>query len=261
MPHDPRSPDADDEYELEAPDESVEQLARQRAAAEFREATDSLAIDDAQRAMEERHMLDPSDDFQFQFQTKHLLIATAVLAIGLTLAKLTNGFAVLMVGTTVALIITHWYLNRREQQRLDEASRRRAEAVRKLRDRQATENIGGPAPTMYDEELEEADAEFEAAVEETRFRLKFSFLDMMIAITVAAVVMGIGAALSLALGPEGGSKALAVVLGLVAVTGLLTYALGVQPPARVVMVWWVTLLLYIVVCVLQAIGTLGGAAA
>lgn len=253
MPHDPHSAADDDEYELEAPDEDVLEHARKRAAADFRQATDSLEIDNAQRAMEERHMLDPSDDFQFQFQTKHLLIATAVLAIGLTLAKLTNGFAVLMVGTTVALIITHWYLNRREQKRLDEASARRAEAVRKLRERQATENIGGPPPTMYDEELEEADAEFEAAVEESRFRLSFSFQDMMIAVTVAAVVMGIGAAI--------GSKALAVVLGLVAVTGLLTYALGVQPPARVVMVWWVTLLLYIVVCVLQAIGTLGGAGA
>ncbi|TWT76078.1 hypothetical protein Pla123a_28650 [Posidoniimonas polymericola] len=252
MPHEPLSHDADDDYELEAPDESVEQLARQRAAAEFRHATDSLEIDNAQRAMEERHMLDPSDSFQFQFQTKHLLIATAVLAIGLTLAKLTNGFAVLMVGTTVALIITHWYLNRREQQRIDEAAARRAEVVRRSRERQATENIGGP-PTMYDEELEEADAELEAAVQESRFRLSFSFQDMMIAVTVAAVVMGIGAAI--------GAKALAVVLGLVAVTGLLTYAVGVQPPARVVMVWWVTLLLYIVVCVLQAIGTLGGAAA
>ncbi|TWT35848.1 hypothetical protein KOR34_07430 [Posidoniimonas corsicana] len=237
----------DDEYELEAPDESVEQLARQRAAEDLRAAGESLEIDNAQRAMEERHMLDPDEGFNFQFQVKHLLVATAVLAIGMTLAKLMHGFAVLMIFITAGLFAAHWYLSWAERKRIEEASARRNEAVRRVRERQAAQAAGDA--TMYDEELEEADAEFEEAVEQTRFRINFSFQDLMIAVTVAAVVMGIGAATSF--------QVLAVILGLVAVSGLLAYGLGVQPPSKVVLVWWMTLALYVVICLLQAVGVLG----
>ena len=250
----------DDEYELEDPDEDVLQLARERTAENLRAASVALEVDDAQRAMEERHVFSKDDSLRFQFQVKHLLIATAVLAIVMTLAQFAHGVAVLMVGVTAALIATHTYLNWAERKRLDEASARRAEAFRRVRERQAAAATGGPAAaTMYDEQLDDdplgddprdADPDDLDQAAKPRFQINFGMADMLLAFTVAAVVLGIGAAISF--------KLLSVVLGLVAVVGLLAYGVGIQPPSKVVTIWWVTLVMYVVLSFLEVVGVIGG---
>lgn len=244
--------DDGDEYELEAPDDSIVDFAKQQAAEDLERANEALEIDQAQKAMEERQMFDGEDiDFKFRFQIKHMLIATTVLSLVMSLTVLleANLFAVLLVLIFIGLAAAHAFLNYREQKRVEKASQLRMAALRRMREREA-----GHAPsedlTMYDEELEPVDEEFEGAVKDERLKLSFSVKDMLIATTVAAVVMGIGALMP--------PPVLAVLLGLVAVTGLAAYGLGAQPPKEVITVWWMTLAMYVLLCLGRATGVVGG---
>ncbi|MCA9240152.1 MAG: hypothetical protein KDA37_08135 [Planctomycetales bacterium] len=255
MPDSPPRDDPDD-YELEDADTSVDALRTQRTREDIVRAAEALEIDEAQRAMEERHMLDPEDlNFKFRFQVKHLLVATTVLSIVLALGQLldANVIAMLLVLGMLGLIAANAYLAWEERKRFNAASERRSAAIRRIRERQAAQ-LAGDAPSMYDEQLEEevqqADEEFAEAVEDERFRLSFSMRDLLTAFTVAAVVIGLSTLF--------GVKALALLLGLLAVAGLTAFGIGLKPPPAVVTVWWVTMALYILLSLARAVGLIGG---
>ena len=77
-------------------------------------------------------------------------------------------------------------------------------------------------------------------------QFRFSVRQLLIFMTVAAVTLGM-------LRFMGGSSVMASVLGLVARGGLGVYAAGYEPPASMVMGWWMTLVLYVVVSILTAL--------
>src|SRR3954462_5616366 len=71
----------------------------------------------------------------------------------------------------------------------------------------------------------------EAAAQKEPFHFQFSLREMLVVMT--------GAALSLALlRLLGGPAATATLLGLLAIGGLVLYALGYEPPQNMVMAWW-----------------------
>ena len=91
----------------------------------------------------------------------------------------------------------------------------------------------GQLPTKVDE------PESEATVEPA-FRFSFSMKEMFGAMTVAAVLFALVRGL-------GGPNNAALLLGAIALTGLVVHLIGFDPPAVIVLGWWLLLVLYIVV--------------
>lgn len=257
MPDSPNLDDPHDDYELEDADSTIDEMRSQRTREDIERASEALEIDEAQRAMEERRLLDAEDlDFKFRFQVKHLLVGTTVLSIVLALGQLldANVIAMLLVLGMLGLIAANAYLAWEERKRFQAAAERRAAAIRRIRERQAAQLKNGPAATIYDEQLADealqADEEFAEAVDDQRFRLSFSMRDLLIAFTIAAVVIGLSTLF--------GVKALALLLGILAVAGLTAFGIGLKPPPVVVTVWWVTMALYILLSLARAVGLVGG---
>lgn len=256
------SDEDDEEYEVEPPDAEV-LAAEERRAKEAVEATRmSINIDEIYReAGRERgseileHWL---HNFRFRFQVKHLLVATAVLAIALTLWRFE------LLGLVVALLLmisvggVFLYLQWQEKKQQDEANRRRQElyARRRAHFRQTIGTATGDvdhAAEMYEEPAEaaptlpnEVDQTWQKALAGEKFRFRFSLRELMIAISVAAVILGIVQVL-------GGPDKAATLLGFVALGGLVIHALGFEPPGMVVLGWWLILVLYVLLSIVAAV--------
>ena len=192
-------------------------------------------------------------DFHFRFQIKHLLIATAVLAIVLTL----NWHGLL--GTTLVLLVMisvaglYLYLQWQEKKQQDEANRRRQEMYARRR-----AHLGQPPhPLDGDEEVPESSAEPVAtapppsdqvdeasknAIVRRPFRFQFSLRELMAAMTAAALIFGLVYVL-------GSPSNAATLLGFIALFGLVIHALGFEPPEVVVLGWWLILVLYVLLSV------------
>ncbi len=245
----PDEADGGDDYELEPPDAEV-LAAEERRAQETIDATRaSIDIDeiyrDADRERGREIVEDWIRDFRFRFQVKHLLIATAVLAIVLTLAKLdilrTAVVLVVMVSVTGLFLYLQW----QERKQRVEADRRRREMYAQRRTH--FERSSRPAG-------DDADASMAGAVDEAlgnaqgrpQFRFHFSLLELMAAMTVAAIIFGLVHLL-------GGASNTATLLGFVALIGLVIHALGFEPPEIVVLGWWLILVLYVLLSIFAAV--------
>jgi hypothetical protein len=257
--------DADDgdEYELEPPDADI-LAAEVRRGNEAVEATRaSIDIDeiyrdaDRQRSDEILQNWFRNFKFGFRFQVKHLLIATAVLAIVLTLYQLGR------LGTAVVILVMlsvaglYFYLQWQEKKAQEEASRRRHEMYERRRAAMQKMMSGGDAgaaeasaslqkPT---EPLpNETDLAWQEAVsrDKFQFRFRFSMAEMLIAITTAAVIFGLVRIL-------GGPSNTATLLGFAALIGLIIHALGFEPPGIVVLGWWLILVLYVLLSIFAAV--------
>ena len=79
-----------------------------------------------------------------------------------------------------------------------------------------------------------------------QFRFQFSLRELLMTMTVAAVTLGI-------LRLMGSAETAATLLGLVALFGLVIYAVGYEPPQVVVLGWWLTLVLYVGVSIFAAV--------
>jgi hypothetical protein len=255
----------DDELEVEPPDADVI-ASEERRAQEAIEATNAtIDIDeiyrDAGRERSGEILENWFRDFKFQyrFQVKHLLIATAVLAIVLTLAK--RG----MLGTTVVLFVMisvaglYFYLQWQEKKAQDEATRRRQEMYVRRRAHMMKTTGGGdanvgstPASTTAPRPTEPlpnaTDEAWQEAMSREKFRLRFSMGELMIAMTTAAVIFGLVQIL-------GGASNTATLLGFVALVGLVVHALGFEPPNIVVLGWWFVLVLYVLLSITAAVWT------
>jgi hypothetical protein len=108
--------------------------------------------------------------------------------------------------------------------------------------------VSGPLPSLADIRLpaEEVDELEEARAVKEPFRFQFSLRQLIIAMTIAAVVLG-------AMHFLGGPAATATVLGLIALVGLFVFALGYEPPSILVFGWWFTLVLYVAVSLFAAV--------
>jgi hypothetical protein len=243
---DPFDDDDDDaELELEPIDPEILAVERQRAARKTDEAVARIDPDELFREEGEIGLgVDWSSWKGFRFTTRHLLILTAMCALVMTLFKSVqnpcSGVAVLFA---VALGAGWYWVLRQERRQETERARLREEffASQVKRRGAATES----AAAVAGQALKPLGG---------RFDLKFSYSlrEMFIAMTVAAVVLGLIALV--------GSDKMALILGLIALVGLAVQASGFDAPRMVVLGWWILLVLYLAVGVIAALRGAGDAA-
>lgn len=253
--------DEGDEYELEPPDADVI-AAEERRGNEAVEATRaSIDIDeiyrDSDRQRSDEILQNWFRDFKFgfRFQVKHLLIATAVLAIVLTLAKLQMLVTTVVVLVMLSVAGLYFYLQWQEKKAQEEATRRRQEMY--ARNRAAMQKLtGGVSPGEVEASVtltkpgaplpNETDLAWQEAMSQGKFRFSFSMAQMMMAITTAAVILGLMHLL-------GGPSNTATVLGFAALVGLVVHALGFEPPGIIVLGWWLILVLYVLLSIFAVV--------
>jgi hypothetical protein len=244
------------EYELEPPDADVLAAEQRRADEAVAEVKKSIDIDEVYREFEGRRDAEIIQgwlkNFRFQFQVKHMLIATGVVAILLTLARFGMLLSLLVWTVMLGVIGVTLYLQWQEKLRQDEVDRRRrqiyAERRARLRprgadDRPADGESALPAPAAPS--VDEFDQVRRRAARST-FEFKFSLRELLISITAAAVLLGLVRLL-------GGPQYVATLLGFVALVGLVVHALGYEPVGIVAFGWWILLVLYIVLSIVTAI--------
>jgi hypothetical protein len=254
--------DDGEEYELEPPDAAVLAAEERRAQEVIESSQASIDIDeiyrDAGRQRSDEIVENWLHDFRkgFRFQVKHLLFATALVAIVLTVAKL-MGF-----GTAIVLLImfsigsAYFYFQWQEKKAEDEAHRRRQEMYARQR-AHFEKTSGRSAADDVDEFVASASASSTAtgpndaaptwhdATPRPSFSFQFSMAQLMIAMTVAGLIFGL-------VHLSGASNA-ATLLGFVALIGLVVHALGFDPPAVVILGWWLILVLYVILSLAAAL--------
>jgi hypothetical protein len=262
------SADADEddvEYELEPPDPAVLDAEKRHAAEVVDAVKKSIDIDEIYRDLEARRdteileqWLMRARGYRFQFQIKHLLILTAVIAILLTLHQL--GVPLLtfaVVGGMLTVGGVTLYLQWQENKRLAEADRRRQKIYAERRAAMSrgplpSDASNKPAPPIAPLPPVELETALHDAPPAKLYRFRFSLAQFMIAITCAALLLGFVHML-------GGTSNAATLCGFVALVGLVVHALGYEPPEVVAFVWWIMLLMYVGLSVFSAFFTgLGG---
>jgi hypothetical protein len=256
----PDNPDEDGELELEPPDPEVLAAEERRAKQSIHATHAAIDIDEIYREVDHDRSREILEDwakdfrFRFRFQVKHLLIATAVLAIILTLYKLGALGTVMVILVMASVISLYVYLQLQERKQQQEADRRRQEMYarrrafleNKLRPPSGEASAASAAPLASVPSPIAADDEFAPVPERPQFRFHFSMLELMAAMTVAAVVFALVHLL-------GGPSNAATVLGFLALFGLVVHALGFEPLGIVVLGWWLTLVLYVLLSVFAVV--------
>ena len=229
MPADAPPDDDDDddiELELEAVDPEILEHERQRAQRKTDEAIASINPDELFPDANSEGLglgIDWESWKQFRFTTRHLLILTAMLAMVMTLFKaVANPCSGVFILGVVALAAGWWWVMRQERQHALERARRREEFFG------ATGAATIPAVAV----------DPGAAKWRPEFSFSFSMKELFGAMTAAAVLMAIMAWL----GPE----KMALLLGLIALAGVVLLMV-VDVPRVVVLAWWILLLLYLAV--------------
>jgi hypothetical protein len=250
--------DDDAELEVEPPDAEVI-AAEERRAKEAIEATlMSVDIDDIYRESDRRQdgeILDRwARDFRFQFQVKHLLVATAVLAIALTLWRLQILGTALVLLFMIGVATTYFYVQWQERKQQQEADRRRREMYARQREYFDRRNRGPawtegssaavepPPPPLPNE----ADVAWQEATARQKLRFQFSLKQMLVAMVSAAIVFGLVSVL-------GGPANTATMLGFLALAGLVLHAAGFEPPELIILSWWLILVLYVFLSIVAAV--------
>lgn len=248
---------ADDEYELDLPDATVPRSEERPAKPLAEAATDSIDLDEIYREAERNRGGEILEHWirNFRFQVKHVLIATAVTAIALTLYRfglLWNAIVLLFMLSVAGL---YGYLRWEERKHQAEVTRNRYELYARRRERLGAPDIGKtsseparPIPTAPPVPLppDESDEIWREATTREPFRFRFSLQSLIIAMTAAAVILGMIRML-------GGPAPTATILGLIAVCGLIAHALGFEPPQSVILGWWFILVLYVLVSILGTV--------
>jgi hypothetical protein len=255
----------DEEYELEPPDAEVT-AAAERNAREIVEASEArIDIDEIYRDAGQQR----SDEilekwvrdfkFGFRFQVKHLLVATALLAIVLTIYRLGFLGPAFFVLIMLSVAGVYFYLQWQEKQAQEQAARRRHEMYERRR-AHMQKMMAGPSATgdaavastevpKTPEPLpNETDLAWQEAMSKEKFRIRFSVAELLIAVTTAAIILGLVQVL-------GGASNTATLLGFVALIGLVIHALGFEPPGIVVLGWWFILVLYVLLSIVVAVWT------
>jgi magnesium-transporting ATPase (P-type) len=124
----------DDDYELESPDEHILAAERRRAEVEIETARASVDIDEIYRETE----ADPDwselwKGLRFQYQTKHLLILTAVMAVFFAIGVRIGWGTTIFVLGFLSLVAVHAYMAWRENQRQAKLEVRRKEMYERAR--------------------------------------------------------------------------------------------------------------------------------
>jgi Flp pilus assembly protein TadB len=242
MPENP-SHDENDEFELEPVDPDILARQRERTKRQSRAAEDAI---DVNAVFDQENLGDPVDLEQlkkFRFTTRHLLIVTALLALVMTISMRLGGCMGLFVSGCLALGAGWWFVWREEQRRLEKQAASREKLDERIARQRASED-GKPLPTGKAQGFEQASSEKSASSEEengalSTWKFSFSMQEQFVTFTIAAVTLGCTQVL--------GFDNAGLLLGFVALVGLVVQALGVELPPLVVLGWWLLLVLYILV--------------
>ena len=227
----PHPDDEDDgEYELEPVDPEILAHERQRGELKTSQAKSAVDIDEVYRETEASDPITWDDLRGFRFTIRHLLIATAVLAIVLTLWELARWLGLFIAG--IAALAAGWFFVLRKERRDRLLLQRRLEELE--------QSDGDELPTAIDDES--------VVSVEPAWRFSFSLKEMFAALTAAAVVFGLVHVL-------GGPENAALFLGMIALAGLVLQLFGFEAPPVVILGWWLLLVLYIVVSLWAAFGS------
>lgn len=236
----PDDDDDDFEFELEDVDPEILEHAKRRGERQVHE-TEARAAH--LETFEEPSDSDPIslEDFEgFRFTTQHLLIATAIMAVFMSIVRLGGGCNALFISFLAAVAYGWWFVLRKERRERLERERRRAEASERLtqlqKAGQSADSLAGRGVT-YDEK--------EFVPEKPGFSFSFSMKQVMIVFAIAAIMLGLASIL----GPE----TAALILGIVAVIGLVVLIMGFELPGIIVFGWWVLIGLYVVMSIAAVI--------
>lgn len=226
----PPEDDLDDELELEPVDPEILEYERKRAQQTTRTAEDSVDINEVFEDLETEDPFNLEDLKHFRFTTRHLLILTALVAVALALNNRLGACMAVFVSGCLALAAGWWLVLRQEKRMAEERKAlRRAERARIEASRAAEDGVTVPEP----EEAEE-----ETSVDQPAFKFSFSVKQLLAALAVAAIFLT-------AVRWLGGPEQTALVLGFIALLGLILQATGFDPPEMIVLCWWIVLVLYI----------------
>lgn len=256
----PEPPADDDEYELEPLDPEIVAAEERHAKDVAEHVKDSIDIDDVYREAERSRGTEIVENwvrnFRYRFHIKHVLFATAVLAFAIAAAKLSYlvpMVAILVMGSIAGL---YFYLNWQDRKQQAEAYAKREELYAKRRARlHAKGTRPASAEPMPPIELtarpvlsppDKAADMWEEEIAPEPFRISFSLRSLMIAMTIAAVALGM-------IGYFGGPGPTATILGSIALIGLIVQALGFAPPQSLILCWWFILVLYVLFSIAGAL--------
>lgn len=232
------SDDGSDEYELEAPDTEVLEGERRRADAEVEAARSAVDIDAIYRDVEsDTDWNEMWEGFRFQYGTKHLLILTAVVAVITAAMNAAGPATTIVLGVLFCLAGAHAYLAWREHQRQERLEGQRTRIFERARLARA----GVPAAELPPLDAVEAP---EPIVERTPIRFAPSRGELIATISISTVIFCLIYFV--------GSSSAALLLGIVALGGLVVHAMGVEPPGSVVLGWWLILVMYVLMSLLSA---------
>lgn len=256
----PDPTDDDGEYELEPLDPAVVSAEKRHAKEVAEQVRASIDIDEVYREADRNRGTEILENwarnFHYRFHIKHLLVATALVTMVIAVARLGYlglTFTILIMGSVGGLYL---YLSWHEQKQQAEADQKREEMYAKRRKRMlakgtttvddeplATVELTPPSVSSSPDEA--ADMWDEASAPEP-VRISFSLRSLMIAMTVAAVSLGMIHFL-------GGPRPTATILGLIAFAGLVVHAVGFVPPQPMILGWWFILLLYVLLTIAGAV--------
>ncbi len=240
--------DEDFEFELEGVDPEVLEHARQRAN---RQVQDTEARAARLETFDEPSEADTLsfDDFKgFRFTTRHLLIATAVLAVFMSVVTLGGGCNGLFVAGLGSLAYGWWLVLRKERRERLERERKRLEIDARIAASRKNAEGEPIASTVRMAGLEPAAEEL--LPEKPALSFSFSLKQILWAFAVAAVVLTV----TMLLGPDNAS----VILGLIAVVGLAIHVMGFELPGIIVFGWWILLVLYVLMSAVAILRSMGG---
>ena len=241
----PEEEDDDYEFELEGVDPEILEHARQRADRQVQETEARAARLETFDSPSEADTLSLDDFKGFRFTTRHLLIATAVLAVFMSVVKLGGGCNGLFLAGLTAVAYGWWFVLRKERRERLERERRRLEIDARLAASRKNAQGEPVAATVRMAGLEPA--EVEPAPEKPALSFSFSLKQILWAFAVAAVVLTV----SMLLGPDTAS----VILGLIAVIGLAIHVMGFELPGIIVFGWWILLVLYVLMSLWAIVGS------
>jgi hypothetical protein len=229
--------DDDAELELEPVDPEIIAHEKRRAEQKIEEIVKRVDVDEVLDQASPHGDIGLDFDFSnwrnFRFTTRHLLMFTAVLAVIFTIFRVSEAGCNAVFWMGVIGLAAGWYWVHREEKRRDAERQRQREKILKSFGRE--------------DELAEQEEAVGTGPFGRGFDLKFSFSlrQLFITMTVAAVLMWI-----LTFIP---AQIFSMLLGLIAVAGIVAVMAGFEAPPVIVFGWWVVLVLYILVSIFSQI--------
>ena len=242
-PDDNLNDELDDDLELEPVDPDILEHERLRTQRKIRDVEDRVDIDEL---VAPETQVDPYsfDDLKkFRFSIRHLMIATAVCALLLTLYIRLEGYMTMLVGGCAALGVGWWLVLRKERQQ----TLARQKLTEQMKERIAAQRAAEDGKPLEPNQLAQAASDIRAMDAKPAFSFSFSMQQLMATFAIVAVALGLSQWLA------GGLENAALLLGFIALAGLALHALGVELPPIIVLGWWMLLVLYLFIGLIAAV--------